>query len=233
MKFNLESFKKFYNAKDVGGNLIAKDKFIPNTERKLILSFGVEFTDEEKKLINEFDFDHEKTKIYKDKIAITTGKEIHMAFYNMNEEEFMFKTTKMDARTRKYLNAIKNNLGYLDTIGDWEEETFVNSRIVNGYMNTSDVTIGKLKDNRYCSEYSIQTAIDDYCIVKHYWRKEPSIKDVSIIDDISNLESDFHINRCEIDFNCWECGRKIHWLDIEGDFSKKYQFLKERYCGDC
>ena len=34
------------------------------------------------------------------------------------------------------------------------------------------------------------------------------------------------------EFRCIECGRKLHWLDIEGSIFRKYEALKDKLCGD-
>lgn len=153
----------------------------------------------------------------------------------------------LDERTKNYFNAIKTNIGFIGSNygnygieeilkkkGFFEEAKLQQIKTYRGYVNSSDIDIYSYEINgekRYCAELSYQTNIDDYCVETHIFEKFPSEKDIKIIREIESLIFKFQLSQIEPEFGCWECGRRVHWLDIQGDFFTKKNALEEKYCG--
>lgn len=153
----------------------------------------------------------------------------------------------LDERTKNYFAAIRKNIGFIGTNYGWDgiEELLKKKGLLetaelkkvkayDGYANSTEISIYSYIINgqqRYCAELSYQTDIDDYCVETHIFSKMPSQEDVFTIRDIDSLE--FKLKRGELqpEFNCWECGRHVHWLDRDGEFSIKKNGLEEQYCG--
>lgn len=153
----------------------------------------------------------------------------------------------LDERTTKYFESLKVNLGYLgsnyghndirtilEKNGALETANLQEVTTYDGYVNSSDIVIySYLKDGelRYCAELSYRAGIDDYCIETHIFKKIPTRKEVMDFRELDNLEFKFKYENLHPEFRCWECGKYVHWLDAEGDFQKKKDMFKEKYCG--
>lgn len=152
----------------------------------------------------------------------------------------------LDERTKKYFDAIKNNLEYVGTNYGWDgiEEILDKRGLLNtanlqkittysGYFNSSNIDIYSYEiegQKRYCAQLSYRTDIDDFCVETHIFRKFPKRENVIMIRDINSLENKFN-RGLKPEFTCWECGRTVHWLDRQGDFETKKDGLEEQYCG--
>ena len=153
----------------------------------------------------------------------------------------------IDERTEKYFEDLKNNMGYRGNNAGWdgikeilEKKGVIDTaklqkiNVYNGFMNSSDIDIYGYEvdsEKRFCAELSYQTNVDDYCTETHIFINIPSQEDVHTAIDINNLLFKFDHGGLKPEFNCWECGRFVHWLDRDGDFKTKKFGLEEKYCG--
>lgn len=152
----------------------------------------------------------------------------------------------LDDRTQAYFDTIKNNIGYVNTNNSWygikeilgkKEAPYTEFEKVveyEGYANSSVIEIFGYKINdeqRYCAELVYQTAIDDYNVETHIFTKRPSKENVMMIREINKTILYIEIGKLKPFFTCWECGRKVHWLDNEENIETKIEWLKDRYCG--
>lgn len=155
----------------------------------------------------------------------------------------------IDDRTSKYLTELRNDIGWLGGNCGWDDiEALLKKHglfntanlqkidTYDGYVNSSDIEIYTYnKDGviRYCAQLSYTTNIDDYAIETHIFSKQPSRDDVLTARMIEEIE--FRIKfGLKTEFNCWECGCHVHWLDCEyGTLEDKYERLKDNFCGFC
>ena len=148
-------------------------------------------------------------------------------------------------RTEKYFKKIKEEMGHIDSNGGWHgivdilKKKGINTEVkkiaeYDGYINSSEIDIytysidGK---ERFCAEFGYQVGIDDYCTETHIFRKLPSEDEVELLVEIESLEFKFKFKGLKPAFNCWECGKRTHWLDIPGSFEDKVNGLEDSYCG--
>jgi hypothetical protein len=155
---------------------------------------------------------------------------------------------ELDERTAKYFETIKKEKGHIGT--NCLEETGIRDILkkkgvldaanlqqidtYDGYANSSDINIYSYElsgAKRYCAEFSFQTDIDAFYVETIIFTKIPSREDVLLIRGIEDLRLKFEFGRLKPEYTCWECGRKVHWLDRPGDFETKMAGLEERYCG--
>jgi len=156
--------------------------------------------------------------------------------------------SKVDERTRKYFDAIKFNVGFIgsnysesDGITEILQKTGVTDipkliKTYNGYLNSSSIEIFKYSVNnniRYCAELSYQNDIDSFCVETHIFNRYPSRDDVIAIRDIYKTEFGIDYRGYQQEFECWECGHHVHWLDTKGTLSQKIDNMKEKFCTMC
>ena len=108
--------------------------------------------------------------------------------------------------------------------------------IYSGYANSSDIDIYRyVKQDgsiRFCAEFGYQTDIDDYNIEMLMFDIFPSQNDVEQIREILSLEFKIEYDGLKTEFNCFECGKRVHWLDNKNaDFDELVTGLMDRYCG--
>ena len=144
----------------------------------------------------------------------------------------------MDERTKSYLDAIKNKIGLLETKAGWDEETFdpvIQYDIWINLTGSGYVDVGQLHDGRWIAQFAFRTDIDDYCIVRYYFNRKPSRKDIITVKTIEDIEGYLSLRGYDkVEFECWECGQKAHFCDIPADtLEEKFEFFKERYCNRC
>jgi hypothetical protein len=224
---NIQKIKDFYTITEKDKYIILSDKHLfPLTEKPLIFIFGNrEITTVEAAKANS-------------NCIVTTCKDFYMEYFNITEEEFILQYQGLDQRTYKYLQTCKNNIGLTEYTGEeknvydmWEyvklENTF--NLVDQGFFKT-EIEVGKI-ENLWCSQYCIQTAVDDYCIIKTFFTKKPNLNAITTARLLNTIELEFRLNRITFLNNCWECGLEYHWLDTEGSLSEKYDNLKEKYCG--
>lgn len=99
----------------------------------------------------------------------------------------------------------------------------------------SDIVVYAYENNegqkRYCAELSYRTGVDDYNIEKHIFSSVPSLENIQTIRFIQSARADIKLGKLEVDFNCSKCGRKIHFLDLEGNLLDKKRLFQNRHCG--
>lgn len=152
----------------------------------------------------------------------------------------------LDYKSEKYLTDLKKSMGYLGgNSGYLGMEAILKKKGVlesnletveefEGFLNSSEFTIYRYEnegDIRYCAEFGYQTDMDDYTIETLIFNKQPSLKNIHTIISINDLEFMFKFKRLLPKFKCWECGRVVHWVDLDGDFERKKDMLEDKYCG--
>lgn len=184
-----------------------------------------------RQIILKFNIDSEDM----DEILKNGGIEIttHELFKALFPEEWeKHKHRYEDKRTESYLKKVKNSISLIDIKHGHEEESLDSVSRILLFFNTSTVEVGRNKDGLWVAQYAMRTDIDDYVIVRMYFRNKPyadAIKTAALIDEIESYLFFGRYNK--VKFHCWECGREAHWLDIEGNLQEKWHLLNEQYCG--
>lgn len=166
-------------------------------------------------------------------------------------KRFSGESVVLDERTQKYFDAIKRNIGYIGMNSSWTEiqevlkQKNINYEIV-GTMHLSgllgptmaswDAEVIEYEVNgskRWAVQYSYQTDIDDYVVESLIFSTEPNVHNVELARLIEEFRMDLFMGRISLEFTCWECNRKVHWLDGGKGipFKERYNRLKEKYCG--
>jgi len=157
--------------------------------------------------------------------------ELYEMFSNLSEDERYEKFYGYDKRTHRYLESIKKRNGWIESVYNWEEEKLQNYKTYEIYANTGPIQCGQVAPGKFVAQFSYRTDIDNYIVEKHYFDHFPSQQNIRTILLIEEIEQYFMLNPGSYKFQCWECGRTIHWLDIEGDLAKKFANTKDQYCG--
>lgn len=153
-------------------------------------------------------------------------------FKNDKELESCFKYG-YSSRSREYIESIMKEIGLIEYTEasngsmstDGEPTMFEILHEYDLFMNAT-TEVGKLEDRLWIVQTCHQIEIDDFAVIKMYFDHDPSIDNIRKAFSIRSFE----IKPIEI-FTCWECGHLTNWLDIDGDIDKKYEMVRERYCG--
>lgn len=163
-------------------------------------------------------------------IVKTTGIEIYDAIFEYSEDDKCKKLFNYGLKTKNYLDGCKAKIGCLKIDCGEELDELEDIKMVtidNGYS----VDVGKCKnEDIYCAQYVARIAIDDYMVVKYYFKQRPNIAQIELIDDISRIEQKLGNGQLAEEFTCWECGNRMHWVDTFNNFKDRKEALYNRCC---
>lgn len=225
----IDQIKKYYDL-DVDREKISialmkkgtgdKRYIVYTATRPYFLICGVELTDDVKA----------NPESYLDQgIIKITGAELYHLIWN--EEACLKRFCGFDMRTKNYIESCKKNVGFLRMESGWDGLEFTKDFELEVWINTNNaVECGRNKAGEWVAQYGIRTDIDDYTIFSYVFNRKPDKRMILDIEAIYNLEISFA--RLGTDtFKCWECGRELHWLNVEGTLKEKISALEENYCG--
>lgn len=165
----------------------------------------------------------------KDKIP-ATRREIINELYSPTEEEWCKIQYNYSLRTKRYLDEVAKDIGLINYSCGEDEE-----KIENETTHTEPIFINAQtylsKVNETYVVQSFVWAVDHEVVYTYTFNRKPDIETVKTAQDLEKCKEYFSLRKISEEFCCLECGRNIHWLDIKGDFRKKYNNLKEKYCG--
>ncbi len=167
-----------------------------------------------------------------------TGRELFAALLSPEEFEAIRATKELDPRTAAYLKATKKGIGLSGRRDGYDAEKFEPAAKVDLGIGPDcwpvQAEIGRLADGRWVAEWSVRTAIDDYCITDLYFDHQPTASQVHTAIFVDKIEFELSWKRrFNPAFECWECGRKCaHWLDITASsLQAQWEAFQESYCG--
>lgn len=222
----IEKMKDRYSIEDVNGDLIlvrfsdSHRKKLSRYPYKIFLNIG--------NITINSDTDIEKMK-EKGKLIETTEIDIYKEFYNWDEETYHYNLHGCDIRTTEYLDNILKDIGFIKVLNGHKEESMTDVLKIN-----PATYLGKTKDNEWCYQVAYQQGVDNYNIQRIYFKNKPSPSDITIAQEIDSMKFYLIYNGLgvKLTFNCWKCGRSVHWLDtFHNSFNSKLEGLKEKYCG--
>lgn len=157
-----------------------------------------------------------------DKIPCTR-KEIVQELYNPTEEQWCVFYNHFSLKTEKYLEKIERSIG-LEKIYTGEEDTLLKECKALG-----DNTFLSKVENKYILQTIHQYEIDAYGVVSYVFDHYPKSREFDIAYAIYEIRVKMNTNN--ENYRCWECCRRLHWTEAEGNFLKKYRHWRDRFCG--
>lgn len=166
----------------------------------------------------------------------TTGNEIYKEIFSEPEEYCQWQNN-FSLKTLKYLEEQEEKIGLISfEVKEYGEfkTTFNENEFVKVMMppqiQTSSVKLYKHND-KYICVYVIQPDIDSFYEHRITFKNEPSLQNLKTALLIDEVKTDFDRGKIKETFRCWECGRTVNWLDIDGDLKQKYYYALDKYCG--
>ena len=160
-----------------------------------------------------------------------TKRDIINALYTPTKEEWCSYENGYSVATHEYLGIVKKQIGLIETRVRNNYE-FTSTEIINtdfldkGAEISVMIQVGK--------KYLVQIPVrnnDDLTVYIFVFTKKPTPLSVHAAYRLMELEHKFYTKQLSEVFICCECGREIHWLDIQGDFRDKLGQLEDRHCG--
>ena len=152
-------------------------------------------------------------------------------FIGNDEEAWCYHKHGYGLRTKKYLDACKNQMEFVgrscdETLTINKDWTVFNA----GDVKTSDLYITST-DSGY--RVAFQIGVGDGVYEHRYdFNRRPSMQNVRDAIAIEKAERDFRLFKLQEAFTCWECGCPVeHWLDTPGNLTQKLEQLYNKYCG--
>lgn len=185
--------------------------------------------------IQNIDKENIENLVKQGKAIKTNGIELYQNFSSLSKDKLHKKIYGYDERTKEYLDNIEKKIGLLSHEFGHKEEEF---KIIKQYdfimflTGSGYIDVGKVAENKYVAQFSYRVSIDDYCIERIYFNRFPTEQDIKTAITINDIKTYLRLHPDSEIFTCWECGRELHWVDIdENDLIKKFEMLKEKYCG--
>lgn len=160
-----------------------------------------------------------------------TRRQIINELYSPTEEDWCVYENGYSLSTQEYLNIVKKQIG-LTEIQIRNDYEFTSSKIINTDFLDGNAEISVML--QIGKKYLVQMPIrnnDDLTVYIFVFTKKPSPISVHAAYRLIELEHKFYTKQLSEVFICCECGREIHWLDIQGDFRDKLGQLEDRHCG--
>ena len=168
--------------------------------------------------------------IGKDKFQ-TSRREMIQYLYSPSEEEWCIHQNGYGLRTKKYLDATAQRIGLIDVkyTEDEGDVTHDTSKKIGIYANAEDYLTQI--DGKYI--YQIFIWHGDCTEIRTFTFKDyPNDNAMRTANDLEKVKMGFITGRFKEEFTCWECGRKVHWLDTTAEgLKEKMAHLEDKYCG--
>ncbi|WPX08136.1 hypothetical protein [Anaerocellum danielii] len=197
------------------------------SDRKIYLTFGQDINGDPRNL--------SRKELEEKGIVALSERELGKLLFPEHYEEIRPKI-EPDNRMQKYLEGIKRGIGLIKIAHGYDEEDFVpvkRYKIWHNLTGSGYVDVGRIDDKLWVAQYSYRTSIDDYDVVRMYFNKFPSKKDIRTAATIEDIETYFSFNGWDkANFYCWECGLERHFCDIKAStLEQKYDYFLNNYCG--
>ena len=170
--------------------------------------------------------------------VVISGKELYKQFLDLTDDDICYMDHKYGLRTKTYLDTIKSNNGLLEVMTDWKDADFVESHkemlIGTGEFGADEtIEIGQVTDGRWCITIEVPAGPENSYTQKYYFNQKPTTYSFGIVRKVDQLETDFITRKINEQYECYDCGKWVHWLDGDGSFDDKVNALYSRKCADC
>ncbi len=170
-----------------------------------------------------------------------TAEELYrMAF--PDEEEFYKRFYGMSKRMKKWIDTFYKNKGITARFTGWEErdenvkDLIKDAELIETFNNPFSphpVEVYRLKDGTYALEYPV-VYTDTFDIRTIIFKKRPTKQDFYEILSVEELEAKIKFHGYPEEFNCFECGRRTHFVEIcANSIQDKISYWDDKYCGCC
>lgn len=164
----------------------------------------------------------------------TTLRELIQTVYELSDEEMIAYEYCYDKRTHDYLNSVKSHIGLINVSSGTEYfgEKIIENETTKGYEVNFANASGRISkvDNNFVVQILMSIG-DDIGVDTFTFNKYPSSCDFKTAWKLNECQIKFRDHEYPITYECWECGKKLHWLDVKGSFTEKIEHLEDRYCG--
>lgn len=171
--------------------------------------------------------------VSEDKIP-TTRREIITELYHPTAEQWCEYEFGYSLRTKKYLDAVSERIGLLEMDCSDSADIIKNDTTIKVNYSIWYTSFMSKVDEKYVVQHIRRVEIDTWLIYTFVFDKRPNDKIIrtsfNLYDVQRNMNNRFPDKYRET-YRCYECNRETHWLDVEGDFNRKYECLTEKYCG--
>lgn len=226
----MKKLGEYYTLSEKNGNIYINsesgERAFPLTTKPVYLSFG--------NVVNVVDESEIPQALEEGLLVEVNAVRIYQEYFGWDDETTFKKVHGYDSKTHEYISSILNSIGFIEVKNGYEEEVFETSFNYGFLYNSANsVTIGKTKNGLWCAQFGYRNNIDDYNIERHYFSNKPSVSDVELSVSISNLLINFSFKKLSETITCWECGKNLHWTDINGNLNQKIKYLMDDFCGFC
>lgn len=153
--------------------------------------------------------------------------------------EWRVRYGKMDARSVRYLDALLKSIGAVGGVADFldgsSSPVLKEKEIVERFrlgVCGPEVEVGRCREAWIVQRTDV--SLDDVGFTVVRFARRPDRKAIETAFLVEELRLGFMFGGLEPIFECWECGRSRHWLDVSppgGSFAERVFMLRERYCG--
>lgn len=171
-----------------------------------------------------------------------TAEELYrMAF--PDENEFYKRFYGMSKKMKNWIDTFYKNKGIIARYTGWEErdkevdEKYMkNATIIETFNNPFSphpVEVYNLGDGKYALEYAVVYG-DTFDIRTIIFKRKPTKQDFYDIISVEEVEIKIRFHGYAEEFNCWECGKHTHFVEICADsLQDKISYWDDKYCGCC
>jgi hypothetical protein len=140
---------------------------------------------------------------------------------------------KIDERSDEYFTAAWDRHGLVRI--DYNSEMLLKDKDCELVGLTK---VKQLDDGKWVAERGQACGIDDVTIIDYIFVRKPEHQSIGIIEILTNLEQ--FLENCpeRAMIECYDCGRRVHWLDLnlqsESEFDRlveTVELMSRNYCG--
>ena len=159
----------------------------------------------------------------------TTCGDVYRDFYGLDEEGMSMLLHNHSLRTHNYLKEQRERIGLISIKEGPPESFFVLDEFDVG-MGIGLIETGRYADGRFVAQSASEAIFDEADVLRMHFTHLPDQSDVEDALLIRKTERDFKLGRHRETFECADCGKTRHWLDIPGTMKEK---LSLRHAGKC
>lgn len=180
---------------------------------------------------------NDKRTIYNaDGLVLGTPKELYCCILELSEEDQLVYEYHLSAKSKKYMDGTLRNIGYIKEVIEVDDDTLkLEDEKMLYDFSTGSVWIGK-HEGQHVLKIVKQYAIDGFGVDNVFFGHKPTMDDFKVYEAVKSMSFaiGFLSRGTKEYYNCYECGREVHWTDnnFKGIEQKKFGF-DEKFCGFC